>query len=183
MKKKRDGKIVVFLVLVCFFTNILCLPAFARDVSREADSSEGKALYVGDIIARLLNILEPPKETITVDTIEHMIRETHHLHEELLAALFAPAGTLILENDDACASILVIASLYTLRGITLVLSLLGDVLRGQQNLLRTSLGELRAAIQLIRTVVNVVLNAPVAGTNGLLTFIQYLSCRQSPEMS
>ena len=183
MKKKTAWQAVVCTVLVCFFTNILCLPAFARDVSKAAVSYEEKALYVADIIDRLGNILEPPKETITIDAIEHMIRETDSLHEELFAALFAPDGALTLDSDDACATLLVIASLYTLRGITLVLSLLSTLPRGQQTPSGTALGELRAVIQLLRTVVNVVLNAPVAGANGLLTFIQYLSCRQSPEIS
>jgi len=183
MEKKTAGKIVVCMVLVCFFTNILCLNAFARDASKAEVSDEGKALYVADIIARLDNILEPPQGTITIDAIEQMMRETNYLHEELFASLFAPDGALVIESDDACASLLVVASLYTLRGITLVLSLLSDVLQGTQSSPRTSLGALRAAIQLIRTVVNVVLNAPIAGTNGLLTFIQYLSCRQSPEIS
>lgn len=111
------------------------------------------------------------------------MRETNYLHEELFASLFTPDGALVIESDDACASILVVASLYTLRGITLVLSLLRNVLQSTQNPPLKPLGELRAVIQLIRTVANVLLNAPVAGTNGLLTFIQYLSCRQSPEMS
>ena len=183
MKKKRAGKIVVFLVLICFFTNILCLPAFARDVSKAAVSNEENARYVAGVIERLGNILEPPKESITVDAIEHMIREANYLQEELFAALFAPDGALSLDSDDACASILVVASLYTLRVITLVLSLLSNLVRGQQPSPQTSAGKLRTVIQLIRTVVNLVLNTAVSGTNGLLTFIQYLSCRQSPEMS
>ena len=181
MKKKTAGKIVAGMVLVCFFTTSLSFNAFARDASKTVLSNEEKALYVAGIIERLEAILQPRKETITIDAIEHMIAETDYLHEELFASLFAPDGALVTESDDACASLLAIASLYTLRGISLVLSLLRNVLQGTQNPPRTSLGELRTAIQLIRTVVNVVLNAPVAGTNGLLTFIQYLSCRQSPE--
>ena len=183
MKKKRAGKIVAGMVMVCFFTTSLCLNAFAREAYGAAISNEEKALYVAEIIERLEAILQPRKETITIDDVEHMMRETNYLHEELFASLFTPDGALVIESDDACASILVVASLYTLRGITLVLSLLRNVLQSTQNPPLKPLGELRAVIQLIRTVANVLLNAPVAGTNGLLTFIQYLSCRQSPEMS
>jgi hypothetical protein len=183
MKKKRAGKIVAGMVLVCFFTTSLCFNTFARDASEAVLSNEEKALYVAEIIKRLEAILEPRKETITIDDIEHMVVETNYLHEELFASLFPPDGVLVIESDDACASILVVASLYTLRGITLVLSLLRNVLQGTHTPPLTPLGELRAVIQLIRKLVNVVLNAPVAGTNGLLTFIQYLSCRQSPERS
>jgi len=183
MKKKKAGKIVAGMVLVCFFTTSLSFNAFARDVSAAALSNEENALYVAAIIERLEEILEPRKKTITADDIEQMIRETTSLQEELFASLFASDGALVIEGDDACASLLVIASLYTLRGITLVVSLLSNVLLTTQNPPLTSLGEVRAAITLIRKLVNVVLNAPVAGTNGLLTFIQYLSCRQSPEMS
>lgn len=181
MKKKKAGKIVAGMVLVCFFTTSLCCNAFVRDASAAVLSNEEKALYVAEVIERLENILEPRKKTITADDIEQMIRETTSLHEELFASLFAPDGALVSESDDACASLLVIASLYTLRGVTLVVSLLSTVLLATQNPPLTSLGEVRAAITLIRKLVNVVLNAPVAGTNGLLTFIQYLSCRQSPE--
>ena len=183
MKKKRAGKIVAGMVLVCFFTTSLCFNAFARDASEAVLSNEEKALYVAEIIERLEGILEPRKETITADDVEHMVVETNYLYEELFASLFAPDGALVIESDDACASILVVASLYTLRGVTLVVVLVAHCLTSTQNPPLTSLGELRAAIQLIRKLVNVVLNAPVAGTNGLLTFIQYLSCRQSPEMS
>jgi len=182
MKKKRAGKIVVCMVLVCFFTTSLCLNAFARDVPNAVLSSDGKALYVVGIIERLEDILKSREETITIDDIEHMIREITYLHKELFTFLFSPDGALVIESDDACGTLLVIASLYTLRGITLVLSLLSEVLQGTQNSPLTSSGELRAVIQLIRKLVNVVLNAPVAGTNGLLTFIQYLLCRQSPEI-
>jgi len=182
MKMKTGGKIVAGMVLVCFFTTSLCFNAFARGASNTVLSNEEKALYVADIIERLENILEPRNETITAEDIEHMIREATSLHEELFASLFAPDGALVIESDDACASILAIASLYTLRGVTLVVSLLTTVLLVTQNPPLTSLGEVRAAIQVIRKLVNVVLNAPVAGTNGLLAFIQYLSCRQLPEI-
>jgi len=183
MKKKRVEKIVAGMVLVCFFTTSLCCNAFAREASEAVLSNEEKALYVAELIERLEAILEPREETITADDIEHMVVETNYLYEELFASLFAPDGALVIESDDACASILVVASLYTLQGITLVLSLIRTVLQSTQTPPLTPLGELRAVIQLIRTVVNVILNAPVAGTNGLLTFIQYLSCRQAPEMS
>ena len=181
MEKKTSGKIVICMILVCFFTNILCLNAFARDVSKAAISNEEKALYVTEIIERLKVILEPRKETITIDDIEHMIVETNYLHEELCTFLFSPDGLLVIESADTCSSLLVMASLYTLRGINLVLSLLREVVQVTKNTSQTPSVVIRTMLQLVRKLVNVVLNAPVAGTNGLLTFIQYLSCRQSPE--
>lgn len=183
MIHKTALKTVSCAVLVSFFTSFLSLSAGARNASASAALHQGKALYVAEIIERLGDILDPGKESITTDDLEHMSAEISSLREELFTFIFSPDGTLAIESTDPCASILILASLYTLRGINLVLSLLRSIIKATHVPPQTYAGQIRLAIQLLRKVVDVAMNAPVAGINGLLTFIQYLSCRQSPELN
>jgi len=177
MKQNTVGKIVLCILLVCFFLNIISSTVFAFDESRTVLINQGESFDVVKIIEQFEDILKFREDNITIDDIENMIVEINYLHEDLYTSLFYPDGELVIESDDECSLILTISSLYLLRGANLVMSLLGDIVQSGNNTPKNALQEIRMAIEFVRKVINVVL----VSYNGILTFIQYLSCQQSSE--
>ena len=153
--KKIAGKIILSSVLVCFFLHTVSSNLLAVD---EAD-------------------LQLPQDGLTMDEIEQVVDEINSLQEALYAALFSPDDEQVIVSDEECSQISALSSLYLLRGVTLVMSLLGDFIQANNRLPQNSLQLINFQMQLVSKVIDLV----TVSSNALLTFIQYKSCQQSPE--
>ena len=129
MKQNTAGKIVLCILQVCFFLTCISPNVFAFDESDSVLKDQGQSLDVVKIFQRFEGILNSGGDNITIDDIESMIVEINFLHEELYVSLFSMAGEGVLENDDECSAILALSSLYLLRGVNLVMSILGDMVQ------------------------------------------------------
>ena len=155
MKKKTAGKIILPSVLVCFFLHTVSSNVLAVD---EAD-------------------LQLPQEGLTLDEIEQVVEEINFLQEALYAALFYPDDEKVIVSDEECSQISALSSLYLLRGVTLAMSLLGDIVQANNRPPQNALRLITLQIQLVRKVIDLV----TVSSNALLIFIQYKSCQQSLE--
>ena len=155
MKKKTAGKIILSSVLICLFLHTVSSNLLAVD---EAD-------------------LQLPQDGLTMDEIEQVVDEINSLQEALYAALFFPDDEQVIVSDEECSQISALSSLYLLRGVTLVMSLLGDIIQANNRPPQNSLQLINFQMQLVRKVIDLV----TVSSNALLTFIQYKSCQQSVE--
>ena len=153
--KKTAWKIIVSSVLVCFFLH--------------AGSSNLLAVDEADF--------QLPQDGLTMDELEQMLEEVNSLQETLYAALFYPDDEQVIASDEECSQISALSSFYLLRGVTLAISLLGDIVQANNRPPQNSLQLINFQMQLVSKVIDLV----TVSSNALLTFIQYKSCQQSPE--
>jgi len=73
MKQNTVGKIVLCILLVCFFLNIISSTVFAFDESRTVLINQGESFDVVKIIEQFEDILKFREDNITIDDIENMI--------------------------------------------------------------------------------------------------------------
>ena len=179
MRQSTAGKTVLCTLVVYFFLNCISSNVFAFDALNSASNTQGESVSPVKIFERFEDILKSQDGNMTMDDIESMIVEISCLHEELYASLFSPGGERILDNDDECSAILAMSSLYLLRGANLVMSILGDMVQAGNNPPQNTLQGIRLGIELARKVINAV----TVSYNGMLTFIQYLSCQQASEIT
>jgi len=181
MKKKKGKKVVAVILIGCFLSTYLSSKSLALEESDTVLLREGKSLDVVKVLEQLEHIVASLNrvEIITRDDIESMLMELNSLAEELHTFLFTPDGELMIESDDECTFILVVSALWIQRCISSVVSLLRYLLKVSQYPPETPIEEIRITIRIIRKFIETVVIAPIAGVNGILSYIQFLHCRRT----
>ena len=181
MRKKAGKKVVALLLIGCFLSTYLSSKSLALEKSDTVLLREGKSLDIAEVLEQLEQIVVPlnKEENITEDDIGNMIMELNYLDERLYQFLYTTDGELVMEGDDDCTFILMLSAAWIRRCISPVVSLLRDLLEVSLSPPKNEIEEIRTAIELIRKFIKVIIIAPIAGINGILSYIQFLHCKRT----
>ncbi len=169
---KRIG---IYLLIFCFYSSTLWAQSYSIQKQGSLLSGRQEPVALQDLIHILQQLVQPleNKEAFDCAIVLGVIDDLQSFNAIIYSLLRSTA------LDTACTIMYWLALFWLFCGTQVIISFLWDLLIRTVFPPLTIIGEIFGTLNLIRKFIDMVIIAPVAAINFVLTSIQYMDCMNS----